>query len=97
MDMTMDQRPIDQRRAALMVAAAITEDTRMFLDAVDEMIKDTYGAGGIAATINVLRSLAEDLGGILVDVHGRDDAAALVRMAVARFADEEHVAGDRHT
>lgn len=81
-------RAIDRGRAARMVATAITGDVEMFATAVQQIIDDDFGFMGFGSTVNVLRELSEELAGILVDVHGQDRAAGLVRLLVAQHAAE---------
>ncbi|GHD50706.1 hypothetical protein D9V29_11800 [Mycetocola manganoxydans] len=69
-----------------MVAAEVTGDAEMFATAVQQTFDDDYGFGGMGSTINALRSMAEDLAGLLIDVHGPDKAAHLLRLLVARYA-----------
>lgn len=81
-----EMRSIDQARAARFIIASMTGDTEMFATTLQETFDDDFGFGQMGSTINVIRSLSDDLGGALVDIHGAESAAALVRTIVARLS-----------
>jgi hexokinase len=85
-------RAIDQARAARLVMSGLTADTLMFAATVSETFEDDYGFGAMGSTINVLRSLSEDLATALAEIHGIDTAVTLLQHVIAHAisaADDE--------
>lgn len=80
-------RTIDKSRAAQMVMAQIVGDEAMFALAVNDTFDDDYQLGELelGSVINVLRSMSEDLAGVLIDAQGREDAESLLRTMMARL------------
>lgn len=85
---TSEVRPVDRARAARMVAAAMSNDAEMFATAVQETVDDDYGFGEMGSTINVFRSLAEDLGAAVETAHGRERGLELVRSVIVGAVEE---------
>jgi hypothetical protein len=88
-------RPIDQARASRMVMASITGDSLMFSATVQETLDDDYGFGELGSLVNVLRTLADDLGGAVVDRYGTEQAADLVRATVVQFTQQAESPNER--
>ena len=82
-------RPVDLARASRLVMSSLTSDPLMFATTLEETIDDDWGIGELGSLINVLRTMADDLAGALVDVHGQEAAEDLVRMVLARFSRQE--------
>lgn len=71
---------VDRARAAQMVTAYVSGDLEMFLVALDDANEDAREA----SVFNLLRVLAEELAGILVEGHGQVGAAVLMRALLAQ-------------
>ena len=81
-------RDVDSARAMRLVSAQISGDELMFAVTVQEILSDDYRLGllELGSAINVLRSLSEDLAGAIVDVHGSEQGAQLVRQLLLQRA-----------
>lgn len=71
-------QPIDKIRAAQMIAAQVTGDREMFAVALQDAVEDERDA----SILNLIRTLTEDLAGIIVNVYG-DESAEYVRLVLA--------------
>lgn len=83
---TSEMRPVDQARATQFVMSMVTGDRLMFAATFQEVVDDDYGVGELGSLINVIRSMAGDLAGAILDVHGQETAEALLREQLVRWA-----------
>ncbi|GLJ79760.1 hypothetical protein GCM10017586_14420 [Microbacterium imperiale] len=80
-------RPVDELRAARMVAAALSRSNDVFRAAYQEMVSDPWRDGELDPTLNVVRELVSNVAHALRNEFG-SEAEAIIQALVASLTHE---------